>query len=113
MKSRSVFGKQVLNQELAPEMVPVDTRDWMTFTKFALTFDGYSQYGNPDGCGELANRVLQEYRADGRLPNNLAELRACVFFEQRRWRHFGEEPDDETWSYLNDLLGKIREAVTR
>lgn len=79
--------------------------------QFALTFDGYAALGS-ERCAEIANK---------QSPSTLTELRACLFFEQRRCRHFSRNPDAETSRYLsapNDLgsLGiwrcTIRRAIT-
>jgi hypothetical protein len=35
-------------------------------------------------------------------------LRTCLFFEQRRWRHFGDEPDEEAMEYIRSVVQKIR-----
>ena len=42
----------------------------------------------------------------------LDELRACLFFDQRAWRHFGEDPDDDGMEYIRALLTAIRSRVT-
>jgi hypothetical protein len=86
--------------------VPVGTRDWRVFAEFALSFDGYALAG--DRCAEIANASLEAYLRGEPLPATIFDLRCCVFFEQRRWRHFGEYPDDETWGYLDALLKKIQ-----
>lgn len=52
--------------------------------QFAASFDGYQEFG--DRCAEIANTGN---------PQTLAEYRACLFFEWRRRRHFGTEPDGE------------------
>ena len=78
-------------------------------SRFALTFDGYTHFG--DRCGKIANEALRQYKETGNLPESLDDLRTCLFFEQRRWRHFGEEPDAAAMVYIRALLGAIRAAV--
>ena len=70
--------------------------------RFALTFDGYEHWGSFDQCALIAN----EQRHD-----TLTNLRTCLFFEQRRWRHFGEAPDAEAEAYWRTLVDKIRARV--
>ncbi|MEY4182682.1 MAG: hypothetical protein RLZZ217_1308 [Planctomycetota bacterium] len=41
----------------------------------------------------------------------MRDLRACLFFEQRRWRHFGDEPDAEAMADIRGLVEAIRERV--
>jgi hypothetical protein len=74
---------------------------------FALTFDGYGHYGSEAKCAEVANARRERYSR--RKP--LSELRACLFYEQRRWRHFGYAPDCEAMRYIRLLLENIRLAV--
>ncbi len=47
----------------------------------------------------------------GALPESLADLRNCLFFEHRRMRHCGEEPDDLTSKYLGAVMEAIRGKV--
>ena len=47
--------------------------------------------------------------SDGTLPDDLDELRAALFFEQRRYHHFGEGPDGSDLDYIEALVGAIRE----
>lgn len=76
---------------------------------FALSFNGYEEIST-DGCGKLANRVQQEFRQDaGSLGNyGLTELRASLFFEQRRFHHFGWNPGPNELTYIRALLEAIR-----
>ncbi len=88
------------NRDLRLHHLPADDADWSTVGRFALTFDGYNAFG--DKCGEIANRGN---------PSNLTEMRACLFFEQRRWRHFGSKPDAEGWVEIRNLIQDIRRKV--
>ena len=109
----SEFGPEILTKDLRPEDVPyVDPESdeaWMAFTRFAFTYDGYERCRN---VGAVANGAVARYREDGALPEDPEEIRACLFFEQRRWRHFGVPPDAETWRYLNALLDELRKCLT-
>jgi hypothetical protein len=62
-------------------------------------------------CADIANRYLKVYGQHGTLPQTLTELRTCVFFEQRRWRHLDAEPDPGDKAYIAALLGAIRVKV--
>ncbi len=73
--------------------------------RFALSFDGYK--GGFEHCAQIANPAIEAWRNSGRLPDSLEDLRTSLFFEQRRWRHFGETPDEETTRYLRDLVRAI------
>lgn len=41
----------------------------------------------------------------------LQELRAVLFFELRRWRHFGDDPDALAMAKFDWLLESIRQKV--
>ena len=66
--------------------IPVPDADINEIGCFALTFDGYEHWGAFEKCAEVANAERQ---------NTLTDLRTCLFFEQRRWRHSGYGPDEE------------------
>jgi hypothetical protein len=95
--------RQIDDNALTVADVPPRDADWNIITEFALTFDGYKIWGSFDKCAEIAN---------ARRHDCLTELRTCLFFEQRRWRHFGEEPDAEGMEYIRGLVQKIREWIS-
>ncbi|MGY1810170.1 SIR2 family protein [Blastococcus sp. SYSU D00669] len=77
--------------------------------RFALTYNAYQRHGGFEPVAAVGNEALEEYRRYGRLPNDLTEARIALFFEQRRWRHFGYSPDDDTLDYLRALVLRIGE----
>jgi hypothetical protein len=100
----------ISNRELRVADIPApDAEFWGAIDRFALTFDGYAQH--PDDCGDVANAAAARYSECGDLPASLSELRTCLFFEQRRWRHFGEDPDADALRYVYALLDAIRIKV--
>lgn len=70
--------------------------------RFALTFDAYQHWGSFERCAEVANAGHNE---------TLTDPRTCLFFEQRRWRHFGYAPDEVSMHYIRDLVAQIRARV--
>ena len=68
---------------------------------FALSFDGYSIHGT-ELCGLIANE---------RRNKTLTELRTCLFFEQRRYRHFAQDPNKHEMVYMRKILRSIRAKV--
>ncbi len=92
----------IANDALRKSAVPPVTADWLTIWTFALSFDGYTHWGSFERCADIAN---------ARNPQDLTEFRTCLFFEQRRWRHFGEEPDPEATAHIASLLDGIRALV--
>ena len=99
------------NDVLTLEMIPFPEADWGEIGHFALAFDGYEYWGGFERCGELANQTRDHYLTHKQLPFPLTVLRTSLFFEQRRWRHYGYAPDDEAMAYLRALLKSICEKV--
>jgi hypothetical protein len=93
---------QVPNRKLRSALIPSQNADWAAVERFALTFNGYEYWGSNERCGDIAN---------ARRQSTLTEIRTCLFFEQRRWRHIGEHPDAEAWAYIQDLMEQIRSRV--
>lgn len=90
------------NDRLRPEDLPAADADWGTLGRFALTFNAYDHWGSFDACAEVA---LEKRHS------TLSELRTCLFYEQRRWRHSGFEPYDEHLEYIREVVEKIRAKV--
>jgi hypothetical protein len=101
---------EVPNARLNLTAVPPATASWHTIGSFALTLDGYKAIGQRE-CGQLAKRVSSEFVRDAAFLQSLSltELRACLFFEQRRFRHFGSEPQGADRDYIDALLETIRQ----
>lgn len=87
------------SRELLAEKLPPADADWCAIERFALTFDGYKRWGSAEICGEIANAHRN---------STMTELRTCLFYEQRRWRHFSEEPDEAAMRYIREVLEQIR-----
>lgn len=81
------------------------------YERFALTTNGYQRLGTFARCAELGNGAIARWRETGELPTSLRDLRCALFFEQRRWRHFGEQFDEETLTYVRALVEAMREIV--
>ncbi len=94
----------ISDEDLDPRRVPGPDASWDQIEAFALTYDGYTTQGSFEKCAEIAN---------ARRNDSLGDLRTCLFFEQRRWRHFGEMPDDESMAYIRGLVDGIRSRLTR
>jgi hypothetical protein len=99
----------VANEALTSEQVPTKGESWDRCHEFALTYDGYAYW---DNVAELAQGSLARWVRDGSLPGSLDELRACLFYEQRRWHHFGDVPSGRSLDYGWALTNAIRALVT-
>lgn len=95
-----------------------DYPEWLDLWRFALTFDGYRYFGGDDGAaerlGRFADSIRDAFQKDGKLPAlDLAQLRACLFFEQRRWcKASMTGPDERAKNYLQHLLATITASIT-
>lgn len=94
--------REIPNDGLTPDLLPLADADWTAIMEFALTFNGYDAAGGFQACAAIA---------DARRHDSLTDLRTCLFFEQRRWRHWGVDPDEPGMEYIRDLVEKIRQRV--
>jgi len=102
---------EIPNQALTLKNIPTSDANWNEISLFALSFDGYEFWRGAGDCGEFANQVLTNWKESEKLPESLSELRSCLFFEQRRYHHFGSSPENEDLEYIHALLTSIREKV--
>ena len=66
-----------------------------------------------DEVASIANRARDVFDATGEVPTSVETIRTCLFFEQRRWRHFDADPyeDPATKTYLHTLLATLRDLT--
>jgi hypothetical protein len=104
--------KEAPSDALRPEHVPGASATWNEITWFAAQFDGYVRYGDRY-LGDLANGSVafweRHHLIEPRL--SLDDLRGCLFFEYRRYHHFGHVPSSEQTPYLRALVEAIRQSV--
>jgi hypothetical protein len=93
---------EIQNDALKLSDIPPDDAEWKTIVPFAHTFSAYKVHGSFAAVANIANE---------RRCENLTDLRTCLFFEQRRWNHFGTAPDVENMNYIRSLVSRIRLAV--
>lgn len=105
--------KEISNTELEEKDIPLPNASWNIIGHFALTFNGYDYWGSFGKCGDIANRWAKAWQEKKLLPDSLTELRTCLFFEQRRWRHFGYDPDETTMVYIHALVEAIRSKIQK
>ena len=94
--------REINNKDLKLSDIPDPDTGWSDLCELALTFDGYNFWGSFEKCADIANSRRHE---------SLTDLRTCLFFEQRRWRHFDEDPGEEEMMYIRGLIEKIRDRV--
>lgn len=106
------FGHpEISHQQLKLDMIPSSRAAWLPIAQFALTYDGYRHKEGVAGCGAIANSARARYWKDRKLPRSLDHLRTCLFFEQRRFRHFGDSPSGEDLAYIRSIVLAIRKLV--
>jgi hypothetical protein len=89
--------------DLTLRHVPLPNAAWKALAAFALTFDPIELTGqHGDKAADLSN-------ADE--GSSLVELRAHLYVEQRRWNHFGREPDSVTMSKLRSIVVLVRSRL--
>ncbi len=78
---------------------------------YALTVGGYDYARERLGreCGELANERLKKFHETGKWEGGFEELRCCLFFEQRRYHHFGRGPEGDERETIEALYQAICE----
>jgi len=104
---------EIPNDELSDDNLPGPEADWRDISYFALSYDGYSRLGSTKNCGKLANAAKARFEESGAVPDSMDDLRVCLFFEQRRWHHFGQHPDGDTLIYIHALMDAIREKAKK
>ena len=90
---------QITNEQLQLSDLPDASASWTEIGEFALSYNGFKAQGSFEACAKIANEERQD---------TLSDLRTCLFFEQRRWQHYGDEPDDEAMAYIRSLVEQIR-----
>lgn len=94
---------QEIESELLSEAdIPPPNADLDLIFRFALKYDGYERCGSHKACAEIAN---------AQLGGSLHNLRTCLFFEQRRAHHVGEELNEEDMAYLHRVIEEIRTLI--
>ena len=78
-----------------------------------MTFDGYNKIKD---IGLFANKIVSEFEVDQTITTKLSltELRACLFYEQRRHCHnlpMEDEPLGVEREYISSLLTEITKRV--
>lgn len=90
--------------------------NWLGSERIAHQINGY-ELSPQLGLGEvaaLANGIADQVIAGGEFPDSFEVLWLCLFYEHRRWRHFGTEPESEDRHYLDRLCQAFaRQAVSR
>ena len=95
---------RISSDKLEAKDVPRTRADWSEFSAFALRFDSMviEKIGYGEQLADLNNATRD---------SSIDQLRAHLFVEQRRWHHFGRDPDYRTTMKLREILDLIREKL--
>lgn len=102
---------KIPNTHLIESDLPSRHASWTNIQPFASTFDGYEYWGSFKKCREVAQQGLLLFRDHQDLAQSLTDLRTCLFFEARRWRHFEKKPSKKGMDYIHALIEAIRLLV--
>src|SRR5205809_7989502 len=98
-----MYAAQIQTGELRAQDLPTTYGDWSDYARFAVTFAPKDR----EGCREFATGAFARWRRTVDVPRLLQEQRACLSFEQRRWRLMRREPDAEAMQYAAALISAM------
>ncbi len=99
------------NPLLIEKDIPPRRAAWKNILPFARTFDGYGYWGSVKKCREVAKQGIILHKSNQELTQSLTDLRTCLFFEARRWKHFEKNPSKAGMEYIHALVEAIRMCV--
>ena len=99
------------NSQLIESDIPNQRASWKKIEPFALTFNGYKHWGSFKKCREVASEGVKLYREKKQLNQSLTDLRTCLFFESRRWKHYEKNHSKKGMEYVHILVEAIRVRV--
>ena len=102
---------KIPNSQLLIDDLPSRRASWKNILPFAHSFNGYEYCGSVQKCREIAKQGVASYKANGDLKLSLTDLRTCLFFEARRWKHLEKNPSNSGLEYVRALLEAIRIRV--
>lgn len=91
------------------EAIPEPFR-WAESAEFAHFLNGYNVMPG-DALGPFANQRNEQARLSGAWAGSAKELWLCLFYEHRRWRHFGTDPRTDDKALLSLLCEKLRQQL--
>ncbi len=102
---------KIPNSQLLDGDIPSRRAAWKNIIPFAQSFNGYAQWGSYEKCREVAHFGVELYKAKQETPQSLTDLRTCLFYEARRWKHLEKKPTKPGLTYIHALVEAIRTIV--
>jgi hypothetical protein len=102
---------KIPNSQLHEEDLPSRRAAWAKIVPFAQSFNGYEHCGSVQKCRDVANQGVAIHKGNQDLNQSLTDLRTCLFFEARRWKHLEKKPTKSGLKYVHALVEAIRVRV--
>jgi hypothetical protein len=102
---------KIPNSQLHEVDIPTRRASWIKIIPFALSFNGYEHCGSVQKCRDVAKIGVALHKENQDLNQSLTDLRTCLFFEARRWKHLEKKPTPSGLRYTRALLEAIRVRV--
>jgi hypothetical protein len=102
---------KIPNSQLLAEDIPSRRAAWIKIVPFAQSFNGYEHCGSVQKCREVAKEGVALHKENKDLSQSLTDLRICLFFEARRWKHLEKKPTRSGLKYVHALVEAIRVRV--
>jgi hypothetical protein len=102
---------KIPNTQLLEGDLPTRHASWLKIVPFAQSFNGYEYWGSVQKCKEVAKQGVELHKGNKDLSQSLTDLRTCLFFEARRWKHLEKKPTPSGLNYIHALIEAIRVRV--
>jgi len=102
---------RIPNSQLLDGDLPTRRATWKKIIPFAQSFNGYEHWGSVQKCREVAKQGVTLHKSNRVLSQSLTDLRTCLFFEARRWKHLEKKPSKAGLVYVHALVEAIRMRV--
>jgi hypothetical protein len=105
--------RTISNQELSLVHLPGPHSPMVEWYVFASSFDGYGYCGEFETIAALSEKIELAYRENPSALSqfSMSELRANLFFEERRFENFDRDPDEIEFRLWKSMLEEIEKKI--
>jgi hypothetical protein len=100
----------IANDALRKHHLPEPRAPFTQIVAFASTYPAYELIGRARSS-RIANAAVSAYAEREALPDNLDDLRTCLYFEAQRWILWRQEPNNEAHAYIWALIDAIGQRI--